>query len=332
MSSGIRQKTNRAMAAPPTIAIPIEELPIEELPIDIIVDLDTESRSKRLSDLNAVAPDNRFEVITKVKLSLLPESYDAEPHKCWLQFKLKDRAVRLLCCTKHFFDEGLAQYLQEAGQNLRFSADFRNIARTTSRTNLHKQVARLLDRKSTVNYDDQRCLFDVELQRILFGENNLLRRIINEDPSLAARIQKVPNLFSDIRENGKKLLALLILANKEQQLGQLFLDFWDQGYRDDAIPFQSNERPTFCDEDTWMQVIPFQHRFTVAELTSLKDENRFHDFSKTQPLPFMHMSPVKEGGFGDIFKVDLAKENREIYRLVGVCISLCANALRFCRI
>lgn len=150
----------------------------------------------------------------------------------------------------------------------------------------------------------------------------MLHKMMIEDHILAARFQQQPNLVDNIRESGKKLLAVLIMTGKQNPVGQLFVEFWDQGYGDEAMPFTESDRPTFCDEDTWEQIRFFQDQLTVAELKSLKDDNRFHDFEESQPLPLKKKKSLnKNGGNGVIFAIDLLDLNPEIYRLVWVSVS-----------
>lgn len=318
------------MAAPPAISVTISEVPIE-----IAVYFDAERRVERVSDLDGL---NKFDAITRIKEQLVPECYDSTPHKCWLEFNADYQRVSLPCSHGRFFDECFNQFLERRGQNLCFHADFRSPARKAHSRDVQKKIERLLKHKNnrTMNFKHTHCLFEGTLQIILFEGRQMLGKLAQEDYVLAERIHRQPVLVDNIRENGKRLLALLILvlADKEHSLGQTFLDFWDQGYRDDLMPFAWNDRPTFCDEDIWELIRRFQDQLTVAELRSLKDDNRFHDFEDTQPLPFSRMDPIKKkGGFGDIFEIELLSQNPELYRLVWVglfsypSLNLCGRRL-----
>lgn len=293
----------------------------DEIPIEIVVTTPYGSRSHKISNLDDPGIGNRFAAITHAKRSLAFEYHPLDPHKCFIEYISGDEHVLLPCNGEEPFENHLREYKQRGGRNLRMNVQYRDHPGTRQLKTVQQEAERLLKEKRSENFNKKLCLLETVLLSTLFGNgNNIFSRLSTEDSTIFQRLQKDWNLAYEIRDKGKKLLALMILA-KAEPLGETFFDFWDDGIRDTNMPLSYRERPCFCDDGLWERMRLYEDQLLVAELKSLKEKPWLHDFWEVQPLPLAEKEKINGGGFAEIFKVRLIKDHPELYGIYRVCNS-----------
>ena len=290
----------------------------DELPIEIVVETPSGSRTKIISNLDDPGIKNRFAHIKKVKESLAAEYQPSDPHKCLITYTSKEGDVSVRCSGGEGpFEKYLHEFRQRGGWNLRVIVQYRNGPGSSQQETVQKEVERLLKEKRSENFNKKLCLLETVLLSTLFGDGDIFGRLSAQDPILSQRLKEDLNLANEIRDKGKKLLALMILA-KVENLGETFFDFWDENYRDESMPLSLETRPSFCDSNVWEAMRLYEDQLLVAELKSLKEKKCLHDFWEGQLLPLAEKEKIDGGGCAEIYKVRLIDDHPELYGIYVV--------------
>ena len=290
----------------------------DELPINIVVETPSGSRTKTISNLDDPGIKNRFAHIQKVKESLAAEYRPSDPHKFLIKYTSRDGDVSKRCSGGEGpFEKYLHEFRQRGGWNLRVIVTYHNGPGSSQPETVQKEAERLLQEKRSENFNKKFCLLETVLLSTLFGDGDIFGRLSAQDPILSQRLKEDLNLANEIRDKGKKLLALMILA-KVENLGETFFDFWDESYRDESMPLSLETRPSFCDSDVWEAMRLYEDQLLVAELKSLKEKKCLHDFWEGQLLPLAEKERIDGGGSAEIYKVRLIDDHPELYGIYVV--------------
>jgi len=330
---------NSAMSESPSITIPAfsfnvypservpHSSPIESgvssngLPVDVVVEVGSESRWHSIANLEDETIGDKFGEITRIKQGLAVEYGPFAEHQCRFEFVGNDGEYSERCNSAGDFHDCLEDYRDQNGQHLRFVAKYGNGSRPNQSETAQQLTKRLLEEKLSENVEKRECLPLPAVLSVLFEHHNMLSRLCLQNRYLGKKLNTHQHLLKTIRDRGSKLLALMVLAEADP-LGETYLDFLNNRWDDDSMPLYLHQRPHFCDQNTWGNLIRHEQPLIVAELTALKEDPRLHDFKNTQPLHCKTMAGVREGGCAEVFEVLLLDDHRELYRQVWVRCSM----------
>ena len=249
-------------------------------------------------------------------------------HQCHIEYECQTGLVKSACSNPKSLESAIAKYQRENGRNLRLYAKYNRVVQRRLSKTASESLSDLLESKTTKNYDNQSCVLPNAVRSILFGTDNMLSRLSEEDAGLRNMIED-QSVRNDIETNGVCLLATLCLAKQlascDDTLGELFSGFWDDQQRDSTMPFDREIRLCYCNEATWYQIIGIQNRLSVVELMSLKQAGHLVRFAESQPLPFSKKTLISSGGCGEVSEIELIGGHQELYRVVWVCTSFSSS-------
>jgi len=118
----------------------------------------------------------------------------------------------------------------------------------------------------------------------------------------------------EVRNEGLKLLSILILTNLDSW-STVFADLWERGWRDHELPFSPLKKPYFCEKPHFEAICEKQWKVLAIEITPLNRTSATEEavYQHKQILPFKTKVELGNGGFGEVFEIELSPNHRSIY-------------------
>jgi hypothetical protein len=224
--------------------------------------------------------------------------------------------------SRPLFEETMEDFRIGGYDKITYKAVFLRIegrVNTTRRQQLFDAIHK--ERIQNKNMDNENDAWFVPIDRLLeILSETAVTPLFQE---LVELRWKTRSEISDICRKAPRLLATLILAGFDSDLGHLLNQLLQHRMYDNKMPFSDNakDRPWFCTEEQHQRICMFQWQTLAVEFAPRPkggQGNRNPAYRAKHALPLTDIQQVGAGGFGMVYRVKVKASHQKVYRLANV--------------
>ncbi|KAF2805160.1 kinase-like protein [Mytilinidion resinicola] len=219
------------------------------------------------------------------------------------------------------FEQAMEDFHIRGYDKITYKATFLRIegrVTTTSRQQLFDAIHK--ERIQNKNLDNENDAWFVPVDRLLEIISETAVTSLFQD--LVELKSKTRSEITDICRKAPRLLATLVLAGFDGDLGHLLSQFLQHRMYDNMMPFSDSAKylPWFCNDEQHQRICMFQWQTIAIEIPPPPkggQGNRKRAYSSKHALPLEDVQQVGAGGFGMVYRIKVKASHQKAYKLAN---------------